>query len=93
MVATARVLSRSPHFLQARAHLVRLEVDHDEYFTDLLHRNGVSGKVSILHHLAELIRLDGKRSTNTLTWRETIEVENVQEDLIKWSDNGLHLGQ
>lgn len=44
----------------ALAYLVALEVDEDEYLADFLGGDGISGEIGVLHHLGELVRLDGE---------------------------------
>lgn len=69
-------------------HLVALKVDQDKYFSNLLHGYEISRKLCILHHLAELIWLDGERSPDALAGCEAVILEYRQKRLVKRS-NGL----
>lgn len=82
-----------PHMfhVESLAHLVGLEIDHHENLADFLDRDGVAGKRCVLHHLPELVGLNGEGATNTLAWCEAVVAENAQDDVVEWGDDLLHL--
>lgn len=72
-------------------YLVALEVHHDEDLADLLHGDEVAGEVGVLHHLPELVRLDGEGAADALTWGEAVVLEDVQDSPVEGRDGLLHL--
>ena len=73
------------------SHLVALEVDQHENLPNLLHRNVVAGEFGVLHHLAELVGLDGERAADARAGREAVVLEDCQEYFVEGSNYLFHL--
>lgn len=71
--------------------LVRLEINHHKNLADLLHGDGVSGKICVLHHLPELVGLDGESSADALARSKTVVLEDTQYGLVDGCNDLLHL--
>lgn len=74
-------------------HLIGLEVNHHKNLSDLLHGDKVSSEICILHHLPELVRLDGESATNALARGETVVLEHGQDGLVEGCNSFLNLHQ
>lgn len=71
--------------------LVRLEINHHKNLADLLHGDEVSSKVCVLHHLPELVGLDGEGAANARARSEAVVLEDAQDGLVEWRNSLLHL--
>lgn len=72
-------------------HLITLEVHQHENLADLLHRYEVSREFGVLHHLAELVGLNGERTADARAGREAVVLEYGEESLVEWSNYFFHL--
>lgn len=81
----------SPFVSVFLTHLIRLEINHHKNLADLLHGDEVSGKVCVLHHLPELVGLDGECAANALARSEAIILEDAQDGLVERCKGFLHL--
>lgn len=78
-------------FLVFLTRLVGLKINHHENLANLLHGNEIPGKVCVLHHLPELVGLDGEGAANALARGEAVILEDTQDGLVEGCYGLLHL--